>query len=119
MVGLSDLWWAYQNSGPLLLFIIAAGGAAVYHWSLRPRLDRMQARLDDLESTQEQRGDRWADHELDARERALLLDEAHETIDQVEDAVERLKMRVRGLEQQFAIEHGEGPEAFEEAGDDR
>jgi uncharacterized protein HemX len=99
MVGLGDIWFAYQNSGPLLLFVMIVGGALVYRRDIQPRLQN-------LEETQEQRASRWQDHELNAQERALLLDDAHERIDGVEEAVDRLRERLLEVQHAVAAEHG-------------
>jgi hypothetical protein len=106
MVGLSDAFWVYQNSGPALLVLIVLGGGYVWRHDIQPRLA-------DLEQTQEQRGDRWEDHRLDARERTLLIDDAQERVDQVEDAVQRLQDRLRDIEQAYARDRGEAvPDRF-------
>lgn len=102
MVGLSDLFWAYQNSGPALLFILVSGATLVWKMDIQPRLK-------DLEQTQEERGDRWADQRLNSRERAMLLEDAHERADDIEVVMSQLKERVRGIEQAYAIEHGKAP----------
>lgn len=105
MVGLSDVFWVYQNSGPALLFVLLAGGAYVWRHDLQPRLQ-------ELEQVQEDRRDRWQDQELNAQERALLVDNAQERLDQVDQAIERLKRRVRSIEQNYAVDHGAVPEDY-------
>lgn len=107
MVGLSDLFWAYQNSGPAMLFLLAVGGAYAWKHDIQPRLK-------DLERTQEDRGDRVDDMELNARERTLLINDAHDRTDGLEDAVTRLRERLRGIEQRIAAEHGKTPPGFTE-----
>lgn len=102
MVGVSDLFWLYQNSGPLLLFLLLAGGTYVWRHDLQPRLKA-------LEETQEARADKWESQQLNAQERAILLDDAHDRTDQIEQAVQRLKRRVRGLEQEYAADAGRPP----------
>jgi len=111
MVGLSDAIWIYQNSGPALLVILILGGGYVWKHEVQPRLN-------DLERTQEERGDRWEDHRVDARERILLIDDAHERVDQVEDAIQRLQDRLRDIEQAYARDHGEAvPDRFTDLDD--
>lgn len=101
MVGLDTVWFAYQNSGPFLLFVLLAGMAYVWRHDIQPRLQ-------DLEATQEARGSRWQDHELNAQERALLLDDAHERIDGMEEAVDNLRDRLLDVQHRVAAEHGRG-----------
>lgn len=98
MVGLEFVWSLYQNSGPALQFVLILGVAYVWKHDIEPRLT-------DLEQTQENRSDRWSDQELNAQERAMLIDDAHERVDDIEAITSRLKTRVRGLEQAHAIEH--------------
>lgn len=102
MVGLDFIWELYQNSGPALQIIIILGLAYVWKHDIQPRIN-------DLETTQERRDDRWDDQELNAQERAMLIDNAHERVDDIEVITDRLKKRVRGIEQAYACEHGERP----------
>lgn len=105
MVGVSDLFWVYQNSGPALLFALAAGMLYVWRHDIHPRLH-------DLEETQEQRRDRWDEQELNAQERAILIDDAHTRVDDIEEVTERLKRRVRGIEHAYAAQTGETPSGY-------
>ena len=100
MVGLESLLWAYQNSGPALLVMLSFVAGYVYRHDILPRLQ-------EVEQTQEERAERWEDQQLNAQERTLLLDDAHERVDDVEKAVQRLKKRVRGIEQALAAERGD------------
>lgn len=102
MVGVSDLLWAYQQSGPALLLLLLAGAAYAWQHDIRPRLEQ-------IEQQQEKRGDRWEQQQLNAQERALLIDDAQERVDQVENAITRLKTRVRDIEQEYAADHGRVP----------
>jgi hypothetical protein len=99
MVGLEFLWSIYENSGPALQIILILGGATVLKYELLPRLD-------ELETTQENRDDRWTDQSLNAQERAMLIDDAHGRVDDVSETMSRLKDRVRALEHAHAAEHG-------------
>jgi len=98
MVGLADLFYVYQNSGPALLFGLIAGGTYIWKQDLQPRLR-------ELETTQQSHGERWQEHALNAQERTLLLDDVTTRVEDVEDAQERLNARVREIEQKYAIEH--------------
>lgn len=111
MVGISDLIWAYQNSGPALLLAMLAGAGYVYRHDILPRLNS-------LERTQERRDDKWQDQELNAQERALLIDDAHSRADQLEETMQRLKERVRDIEQSYAVDHGTIPNGFTDDGGD-
>lgn len=102
MVGASDAFWLYQNSGPLLIFVLLSMMAYVWKFDLTPRLDA-------LESTQEDRGDELQERALSAQERDILLDDAQSRIEQVEQAEQRLRKRLRAIEQAFAAEHGRDP----------
>lgn len=97
------LFSLYQNSGPALQIIIILGGTYVWLHDLKPRLN-------EVEQTQEQRAERWDEQELNAQERTLLLDDAQGRLKQLEDAYDRLRNRLRALEQSHAAEHGERPD---------
>ena len=99
MFGLGDLFWVYQNSGPALLFILVVLVGYAWKHDVAPRLDA-------IEATQEDRGDELQERALSAQERDILLDNAHKRIDQAEQALHRLKARVRNIEQAVAAEHG-------------
>jgi len=100
MVGLSDLFWVYQNSGPALLFGMIIGAAYLWKWEIHPWLE-------DLEQTQEKHADNWDEQSLNSQERTLLIDDTATRVDDVEDALTRLKQRVRDIEQNYAADHGE------------
>lgn len=100
MVGLTDLWSLYQNSGPFLIFTLTLVVAYIWKFELQPRLD-------DLEDTQDQRGDKWQDQRLNAQERTMLIDDAHNRLDDVGQSVQRLKARLRSLEQTIAADRGQ------------
>lgn len=99
MVGLDFVWSIYQNSGPALQIIVILGVAYVWKHDVQPRLD-------ELEQTQENRGDRWQDQSLNSQERTMLIDDAHTRVDDIEDTVERLKTRLRAIEHAHAAAHG-------------
>lgn len=109
MVGFDFLWTLYQNSGPALQAVIIIGGAYVWLHDIRPRLN-------EVEQTQEQRANRWEEAGLNSQETSLLLDDAHSRIDDQEDVVQRLKERVRGIEQAYAVDHGKAPNGFTRGG---
>lgn len=66
----------------------------------------LKPRLRDVEETQEERADRWEDQGVNSRERAVLIDDNAERVDQLEEVYGRLRQRVNRLERQFAAEHG-------------
>lgn len=78
----------------------------------------IQPRLSDVEDTQDNREDRLDDAKMTRQELTLLVDDNAEHVDQVDDAVTRLKKRVRALEQAFAVHHGHRPRQRDGDGDD-
>lgn len=96
MVGWSDLWTLYQASPPVLLFAIFVTMVGGWKYVVKPELD-------DLRDVQDDHADDIQDHNLNAQERDILLSYHDE-------AVTNLKARVRGLEQEFAAEHGYTPD---------
>lgn len=105
MVGADFVWNLYQNSGPALQILLILGGGYIWKHDIEPRLK-------DLEQTQEDRRDRWDEQELNAQERTLLIDDAHGRLDEVDEAVERLKRRVRGIESSYAVDHEKAPNGW-------
>lgn len=105
MVGGADLLDLAKYLDPVTTVVV---GAAILVYIRRV----VQARLADVEDTQDDRENRLDDHELDSQEQALLIDDNAERVDQVEDAVQRLKTRVRRLEQNFAAEHNRPPRSM-------
>lgn len=99
MVGVDDLFWFYQNADTAILLALTVGAYIVWKRDVQPRLQ-------ELEQTQERRAERWADQNLSDQERDILLDDAHERIDGVDQAVGRLRDRLRRLETCVAAETG-------------
>lgn len=96
MVGWSDLWTLYQASPPVLLFAIFVTMVGGWKYVVKPELE-------DLRATQDDHADDIQHHQMSAQERDILLSYHDE-------AVTNLKARVRGLEQEFAAEHGYTPD---------
>lgn len=99
MVGVDDLFWFYQNADTGILLALSIGAYIVWKREIQPRLNA-------LEQTQRKRASKWRDQHLSGQERDLLLDDAHERIDDVEGAVARLRSRLQNLETGIAAETG-------------
>lgn len=92
-----EAWAAWAD--PVTTLIVGAAILVYIRRVLKPRLR-------DVEETQEERADRWENQGVDSRERAVLIDDNAERVDQLEEVYGRLRQRVSRLERQFAAEHG-------------
>lgn len=99
MAGVDDLFWLYQNADTAILLAVSLAAYIAWKRDIQPRLMA-------LEDVQERRGEKWDDQKLSGQERDLLLDDAHDRIGRVEDAVARLRERLRRLENGVAAETG-------------
>lgn len=99
MVGVEDLVFVYQNADTAILLGLSFGVYVVWKREVQPRLLN-------LEQTQEERKEKWAEQHLSGQERDILLDDAHGRIDAVEKAVSRLRARLQTLENGVAAETG-------------
>lgn len=102
---LGDIVWAYQNASPALLAIIILGGRHIYYRDIQPRLDDLDQRTRAID-------DRVDDHDITASERDVLLEHAHERVDDAESIIDRLRLRLTRLEAGFAAQHGHLPDDF-------
>lgn len=92
-----EAWAAWAD--PVTTLIVGGAILVYIRKVLKPRLR-------DVEETQEERADRWEDQGVNSRERAVLIDDNAERVDQLEEVYDRLRQRVNRLERQFAAEHG-------------
>jgi len=119
MPGLVEIaWLIYTNSGPALNLVFI--GMVVLGWKYE-----IQPRLDALEDTQEDHGDNLQDKRLDAHERDILLENAHDRLDNADEARTSLRGRLTRLENAVAYQidgnpddHGIGPSNRGHGGDD-
>lgn len=99
MPGVEDLFWLYQNADTGILLFMTVGAAYIWKRDIQPRLN-------DLETVQDQRSDKWSEQHLNDQERDILLDNAHDRLDQQEQAVRNLRNRLQRLERGVAAETG-------------
>lgn len=110
MPGLVEIaWLIYTNSGPALNLVFI--GMVVLGWKYE-----IQPRLDALEDTQDDHGDSLQERNLNATERDILLENAHDRLDNADEARTSLRQRLTRLENAVAHEiegnpddHGIGP----------
>jgi hypothetical protein len=90
-------WAAWLD--PIATLLVGAAVLLYIRRYLKPRLQ-------EVEETQEERARRWEEQGIDSRERAILIDDNAERVNQLEEVFRRLRSRVSRLERQFAAEHG-------------
>lgn len=104
MSGAFELFWRlYQNSPPAILALLFASFWYAWKHDINPRLRS-------LEQTQEQRGKKWDQRNLNAQEQTLIIDDNASRIDDVEAAVQRLRNRLSHLESGVASETDWSPD---------
>lgn len=102
MPALVDVAWAiYSNSGPAMQVITLVVVVLGYKYEIAPRLDA-------LETKTSSHGDDLQEQELEAAERDIMLQNAHQRLDKAKDARDDLRQRLTRLEHQYAFDHGDG-----------
>lgn len=97
----------YQSSGPAFQFLnlaaLAYGYKAIWKAQVQPWLS-------DLQNQQDHHGEKLAERAINAGERDVLLEDAHQRLDQAEDARVSLRDRLTRLEQRYASDHEFNPD---------
>jgi hypothetical protein len=109
MPGLVDVaWFVYSNSGPALDLAFIGLVVLGYKFEIQPRLT-------DLEDVQDDHADDLQNKALNASERDVMLENAHERVDDAEDLAQQaeearasLRARINRLERREAWRSGGG-----------